>query len=329
MSLDPATLPWIAAAGGGACLLILVLAFSEDKGDEMNRRLARVGQQEGGSRKIDTHGRPQRAIRDQGESGVAFVNLLIKLLPNPGKLKGRLAKTGHNLTLGEYLLINLLLAVIFTLVFQMIGWAKLSSALMGCILGLGLPHVVVGRMGAKRLKKFLASFPEAIDTMCRGLRSGLPITESIAAVGREMPDPVGIEFHRIADGVRMGRSLEASMWEVAPRIDSPEYRFLIIAMAIQKETGGNLAETLGNLSDLIRRRRQLRLKIKAMSAEAKASAMIIGSLPFIMFTLLMVVNSDYMMTMFQELKGKIMLGGALFWMSMGWAVMTKMIRFEI
>lgn len=322
-------MPWVIAAGGGACLLMLILAFSGDKGEDMSRRLARVGLQGGGSRKIDTHGRPQRAVRDQSDSGIALVNQLVKLLPNPNKLRGRLARTGRNISLGEYFLINLLLALIFYLVFQMIGWAKISCVLMGCILGLGLPHFIVGTMGARRLKKFLNTFPEAIDTMCRGLRSGLPITESIAAVGREMPDPVGIEFHRIADGVHMGRSLEASMWEVAPRIDSPEYRFLIIAMAIQKETGGNLAETLGNLSDLIRRRRQLRLKIKAMSAEAKASAMIIGSLPFIMFTLLMLVNSEYMMTMFNELKGKIMLGSALFWMSMGWAVMTKMIHFEI
>jgi len=109
----------------------------------------------------------------------------------------------------------------------------------------------------------------------------------------------------------------------------PEYRFLIIAMAIQKETGGNLAETLGNLADLIRRRRQLRLKIKAMSAEARASAMIIGSLPFIMFTLLMLVNSAYMMTLFQSLRGEIMLGVAVSWMAIGWATMTKMIHFEI
>ncbi len=329
MSLDPATMPWVAAAGGGACILMLILAFSGDKGEEMNRRLARVGMQGGGARKIDTHGRPQRAIRDQSDSGIAALSQLAKLLPNPGKLRGRLAKTGHNISLGEYMLVNLLLAFVFFFIFQMVGWDKLPCMLMGCVLGLGLPHLVTGRMGARRIKKFLDAFPEAIDTMCRGLRSGLPITESIAAVGREMPDPVGIEFNRIADGVHMGRSLEASMWEVAPRIDTPEYRFLIIAMAIQKETGGNLAETLGNLSELIRRRRQLRLKIKAMSAEAKASAMIIGSLPFIMFTLLMFVNSDYMMTMFREIKGKIMMGSALFWMSLGWAVMTKMIHFDI
>ncbi len=109
-----------------------------------------------------------------------------------------------------------------------------------------------------------------------------------------MRGPIAVEFHRISDGVRMGRSLEAAMWEVAKRVDVPEFRFRIIAMAIQKETGGYLAETLGNLGDLIRRRRLLRLKIKAMSAEAKASAMIIGSLPFLMFTLLMLISPSYM-----------------------------------
>lgn len=127
----------------------------------------------------------------------------------------------------------------------------------------------------------------------------------------------------------MGKSLEAAMWEVAPRIDTPEFRFLIIAMTIQKETGGNLAETLGNLAELIRKRRQLRLKIKAMSSEAKASAMIIGSLPFIMFALLMVVNSSYVMVMFYRTGGQMMLGGGLFWMALGWGVMMKMVSFEI
>jgi tight adherence protein B len=233
------------------------------------------------------------------------------------------------LPLGEYLLMNALAVGVFYLIFHMVGWSKLLGILLSVTLGLGLPHMITGYMGNKRIKKFLANFPEAIDTMCRGLRSGLPITESIAAVGREMPEPVGTEFHRVADGVRMGKSLEAAMWDIAQRIDAPEYRFLIIAMAIQKETGGNLGETLGNLADLIRRRRQLRLKIKAMSSEARASAMIIGSLPFIMFTLLMIVNSAYMMTLFESLRGEIMLGGALTWMCIGWATMTKMIHFEI
>jgi tight adherence protein B len=280
-------------------------------------------------RKLSAEERAQNAVRKTTDSDIALFDRLIKMLPNPNKLRHRLARTGHEIALGEYLLINAIVIGVVYIVLHFFHMSKIVSILLAVMLGLGLPHMVTGIMGAKRIKKFLASFPEAIDTMCRGLRSGLPVTESIAAVGREMPAPVGLEFHRIADGVRMGKSLEAAMWDIAHRIDVPEYRFLIIAMAIQKETGGNLSETLGNLADLIRRRRQLRLKIKAMSAEARASAMIIGSLPFIMFTLLMVVNSAYILTLFQSLRGEIMIGAAITWMSIGWATMTKMIHFEI
>jgi tight adherence protein B len=329
MTLDAHSLYWVIGGGALVFILLIVMAFGSGSGADLERRLARVGPQ-GNVRKIVTRDRTTGSVRSTKDSAIPLLDLLIKRLPNPDKLRARLARTGRNLSLGEYLLMNALTTFVFILVFaELLGWTKIMAIPLALALGLGIPHFITGMMGNRRIKKFLAIFPEAIDTMCRGLRSGLPVTESIAAVGREMPDPIGIEFHRISDGVRMGKSLEASMWEVARRIDTPEFRFLIIAMAIQKETGGNLAETLGNLADLIRKRRQLRMKIKAMSSEARASAMIIGSLPFIMFTLLMVVNSDYMMTMFHSFKGKFMLGFALSMITLGWAVMTKMIHFEL
>ena len=318
-----------ALLGGGVFIVFyLVLnAFSGDI-DALQKRLTRVGPG-GAVRKITTNDRAPRTVRYAQDSAIPLINTLIGLLPNPDKMRSRLAKTGKKISLGEYLLINLLMVCASFVITRLIGWSSIIGILFSFAIGLGLPHMVTGFIGARRIKKFLGSFPEAIDTMCRGLRSGLPVTESIAAVGREMPDPVGIEFHRIADGVRMGKSLEASMWEVARRIDTAEFRFLIIAMAIQKETGGNLAETLGNLADLIRRRRQLRMKIKAMSAEAKASAMIIGSLPFIMFCLLMFVSPDYVLTLTKDIRGQILLGFGITWMSMGWGVMLKMIHFEL
>jgi tight adherence protein B len=325
--MDMSSMYWIIGIGSFLFIFVVLSALTGESGSDMERRLARVGPQ-GGIRKISTEERVQ-AVRRRQDSSIKFINILIRMLPSPDKMRGRLARTGKNITLGEYLLMNALSFLVVFLIFNWIGWSKPMVIGMAIILGLGIPHFVIGFIGNRRIKKFLASFPEAIDTMCRGLRSGLPITESIASVGREMPDPVGIEFHRISDGVRMGRSLEHSMWEVASRVDVPEYRFLIIAMAIQKETGGNLAETLGNLADLIRKRRQLRLKIKAMSAEAKASAMIIGSLPFIMFSLLLLISPDYILTLFRDLRGKILLGAAVTWMSLGWATMTKMIHFEI
>lgn len=327
MNLTAHDMHLIMGIGAASVAVLLIVAFTSDGKGDFGRRLARVGGI-GPVKKLGVE-RAQNAVRSTTDSTIPILDLIVKRLPNPDKLRRRLSRTGHSIALGEYLLMNALAIGLFFLVFHFLHWSQLLGILLAIMLGLGLPHMITGRMGNKRIKKFLASFPEAIDTMCRGLRSGLPITESIAAVGREMPEPVGTEFHRIADGVRMGKSLEAAMWEIEQRIDVPEYRFLIIAMAIQKETGGNLAETLGNLADLIRRRRQLRLKIKAMSSEARASAMIIGSLPFIMFTLLMLVNSAYMMTLFESLRGEIMLGVAITWMGIGWATMTKMIHFEI
>ncbi len=316
----------VLGVGASVFVLLIVCAFGGDA-SEIDKRLARVGGQKpahkiAGSDRINS-------VRSTKDSAIPLLDRLVKALPNPDKLRDRLAATGGNLTLGEYLLINALSVLLVDMVLNILDVKKAVILPASVMFGLGLPHFIVGWMVRRRHKKFLGHFPEAIDTMCRGIRSGLPITESIAAVGRELPDPVGMEFLRISDGVRMGKTLEASMWEVARRISVPEFRFLIIAMAIQKETGGNLGETLGNLSELIRKRRQLKQKVKAMSSEAKASAMIIGSLPFIMFTLLLFVNYEYVSVLFTHPKGQFLLAGGLFWMSMGWGVMAKMINFEL
>ena len=322
----PMTPAPILLLGTLATLLVLFL-FWRDPTRPPTKRLARVTQRPAPETKTP-NASLRRSTRD---SAIPILDRLIKTaLPNPEKLRARLAKTGHATTLSEYLTLNALLILLAYLIFAYaLIWAKISAAFMGLALGLYLPHMVINRMGAKRIRQFLANFPEAIDTICRGLRSGLPITESIAAVGRELPNPIGLEFQRISDAVRMGRSLEDAMWEVAKRLDTPEFRFFIIALAIQRETGGNLAETLGNLADLLRKRRQLRLKIRAMSSEARASAMIIGSLPFLMFTLLMIVNTDYMMILLTDIRGKMLMAGGLTWLSLGVFFMKQMIAFEI
>jgi tight adherence protein B len=320
----------ILAVGGGLFLLVIVALFwQDDEGPSLKKRMDRVG---GVMPVRNIKESTTTTLRRQtSDSTIPFLDRIIKAtLPNPDKLRQRLARTGKSITLSEYLMMNGLSIAAFYFMFSYAAhWAKPIAFFMGIAVGLYLPHMITGRMGNKRVMKFMASFPEAIDTICRGLRSGLPITETIATVGQELPDPLGIEFSRISDSVRMGRTLEESMWDIVPRLNVPEFRFFIIALAIQRETGGNLAETLGNLSDLLRKRRQLKLKIKAMSSEARASAMIIGSLPFLMFGLLMAVNSEYMMVMINTLKGKILLGGGLTWLSMGVLVMKQMINFEI
>ena len=149
------------------------------------------------------------------------------------------------------------------------------------------------------------------------------------AVAREMDDPIGTEFRKVCDAVRLGKPLEKALWSMADRLESTEVKFFVISLSIQQETGGNLAETLDNLSDIIRRRRQMKLKVAAMSSEAKASAIIIGSLPFAMFTILYVINPDYVTLLLTDVRGMIMTGVGLSMVGMGVAVMTKMVRFEI
>ena len=269
--------------------------------------------------------------RKTGDSTIPILNKIVhSLLKNPEKVRLRLEQTGRSIALGEYVLLNGVMIVIFYLLFSNImHYGALRSLGLGLALGVFIPHFLVTRMGKQRIAKFLKYFPESIDTMCRGLRSGLPISESMSAVAREMPDPVGLEFERITDAVRLGKTMDQAMWDVSRRIDAPEFRFMIIAMSIQRETGGNLAETLGNLADLLRKRRQLRLKIRALSSEARASAMIIGSLPFVMFFILFLVNRDYIMQMVNTPQGQTMLYVAGGLMAMGHGIMAKMIRFDI
>jgi tight adherence protein B len=148
-------------------------------------------------------------------------------------------------------------------------------------------------------------------------------------VGREVGDPVGAEFRRVGDQVRVGQGIEDSLWAVARRLNLQEFNFLVITLAIQRETGGNLAETLENLDDMIRKRQQMKLKVKAMSSEAMATAMIIGSLPFVMTGILFLVSRKYILTLFQTDMGHILLGVGGVWMSIGFFVMSQMVKFEI
>lgn len=327
--MTPDLMIWLGGGGFFFLVAFFILMSGESADSSLKKRLERVG----GTRAPKEIRDPATASlrRRTSDSDIPLFDMLIKAtMPNPEKLRQRLARTGHNLTVGEYLIINGLCIFLcyFTFAYGF-DWSPVMAVSMAIAAGLFLPHKITGRMGNKRINKFLGSFPEAIDTICRGLRSGLPITETIATVGHELPDPIGIEFSRISDSVRMGRSLEDSMWDVSRRLDCPEFRFFIIALAIQRETGGNLAETLGNLADLLRKRRQLRLKIRAMSSEARASAMIIGSLPFVMFALLMAVNSEYMMILLNDMRGKILMGGGLSWLSLGVLCMKQMINFEL
>lgn len=251
------------------------------------------------------------------------------LVPKPALMRQRLERTGKNISLGKYAMISVGLAVGIAALLMFEGMPATLSLLLGMFVGIGLPHLVVSKMITRRIKAFNANFPDAIELMVRGLRSGLPITETLSVVAGEVPGPVGFEFRTVSDKMKIGRTMEAALQDTADRLGTPEFQFFVITLAIQRETGGNLAETLSNLSDVLRKRAQMRLKIRAMSSEAKASAMIVGALPFIVFTLVYLLNPNYMGGFFTEQRLIVAGLGALVWMGIGVAIMAKMVNFEI
>jgi tight adherence protein B len=244
-------------------------------------------------------------------------------------LEVRLDRTGKGWTLSQYIYASLgLTMAIAVLVFLQSGAPFLALG-VGAVIGCGLPHLVVGFMIKKRTNEFVSKFPDGIELLVRGLRSGLPVAETLQVVAEEVPGPVGIEFKSVVERIKIGKTMEDSLQEAGDKLGIPEFNFFTITLAIQRETGGNLAETLSNLADVLRKRSQMKLKIKAMSSESKASAYIVGSLPFIVFGLIYWINPDYLGQFFVDDRLIIAGLGGLIWMSIGAFIMAKMVSFEI
>jgi len=209
------------------------------------------------------------------------------------------------------------------------GFSLVVSGLAGLVASFGLPRLVLNVMARSRRKRFTAEFANAIDVMVRGVRSGLPVSECINIVGREVPDPVGSEFRMLMEGQRLGMTLEDIMDRALERMPTAEFRFFSVVLQIQQQTGGNLAETLANLSHVIRERKKMRDKARALASEATASATIIGSMPLIFFALMFLVAPEYILIMITDDVGHIMIAAGLFSMLVGAAVMKAMISFKI
>ncbi|MDV3257235.1 MAG: type II secretion system F family protein [Sphingomonas sp.] len=251
------------------------------------------------------------------------------LIPRPALMRQRLEQTGTPITLGKYAMASLGLMLFVAALLMLRGAPFTLGLFAGLFVGIAVPHFAVNFLIKRRINKFNSNFPDAIELMVRGLRSGLPITETLGVVANEIQGPVGIEFRAVADKMKIGRTMEAALQETADRLGTPEFQFFVITLAIQRETGGNLAETLSNLADVLRKRAQMKLKIKAMSSESKASAFIVGSLPFIVFGLVYMINPGYMSGFFSDQRLIVAGLGGLCWMGIGVFIMAKMVNFEI
>jgi tight adherence protein B len=251
-------------------------------------------------------------------------------LPRRDLLAARLARTGRTISIGQYAMaiatLSALAAIGLTVATRI---GIVPSLLLGLLIGTGLPHLVIGRLGKRRLAAFIALFPDAIDLIVRALRSGLPVSEAIVGAGHEIADPVGAELRQVEGGMKMGRDLESLLWDTAKRIDASEFRFFVIALSVQRETGGNLAETLSNLSDVLRRRRQMQAKARAMASETRATTMILGGLPVAVILVLSLTSPAYLAPLINDVRGMVLDAIALGMLTTGVVIMNKMAKFEI
>lgn len=304
-------------------LLMLGALLSGGRADKARKRRIEA------VRTRHTEGNAETQLRRITAQRQGNVTGIWALLPRRDLLERRLAATGKTWTVSQYMIATGVLAAITWVLLFLRGLPLPLILFLGLVVGVGLPHWMVGRMGKRRAAKFVTNFPDAIELLVRGLRSGLPISETIGVVGREVPDPVGTEFRAVSDKMKIGRTMDAALQDSADRLQTPEFQFFVISLAIQRETGGNLAETLSNLADVLRKRMQMKLKVKAMSSESKASAYIIGALPFIVFGLIMWINPEYMGTFFKDPRLMVAMCGGGVWMAIGVFIMAKMINFEI
>ncbi len=208
------------------------------------------------------------------------------------------------------------------------GMSPLIAVAAVFVCGLGIPRWVVSFLTKKRQGKFTNEFANAIDVIVRGVKSGLPLNECLGIIARESPSPIREEFQDIVEQSRVGVPLQDCFERTMQRMPLPEMKFFAIVIGIQQQAGGNLSEALGNLSGVLRDRKRLTQKVAALSAEAKASAAVLGSLPFLVMTMVYLTTPNYILLLFTTKTGQFMLMIAAFWMTCGVLVMRKMINFK-
>jgi tight adherence protein B len=200
---------------------------------------------------------------------------------------------------------------------------------LGFVAGAGAPFWLLGVLAKRRRAKFVLAFADATDIIVRGIRAGLPLHDCLKVISRESPEPLAGEFRRLVENIGIGMPLDQALDKICDRIPTAEMRFFAIVLNIQQKAGGNLGEALANLSAVVRGRRLMREKVKALSSEAVASAFIIGSLPPAVMILITITSPHYLNIMFTDPRGHVMLGSAALLMGLGILVMRKMINFKI
>ena len=302
----------LAGAGGGPRTVKRAQALSAGGAAERNRVRAAANEPAARRKQI------LKSLKDQ-ERSHRKASLTIE---------ARLQQAGLTISVQQFWIgsgVFGLIAAVGVVILRQPIWIALA---LGAAAGLGLPRWLVGFLAARRTKKFTEAFSDAIDVIVRGIKSGLPVNDCLRIIARESSAPLGPEFQLLVENVAMGMTMEQGLEKMYVRMPTNELRFFTIVLSIQQKTGGNLAEALGNLSAVLRARKLMREKVKALSSEATASAMIIGALPPGVVMMIQVTSPAYMSTMYTDHRGNLMLMGGALWMALGIFVMRRMINFK-
>jgi tight adherence protein B len=313
------------AVGGVVYVLVMPLLGGERAA---SKRVANVAQGQARARtRVGLQQQPLQMRRQQVQDSIRDIEAKQKAKRRV-TLRTKLLRAGLSIKPRTYYLLSLLSGLLGGFIVLITGSSPIVSLLAAFACGFGLPRWLLSRMIKRRQDKFLVEFANAIDIIVRGVKSGLPLGDCLQIIAMESPEPVRGEFVDLVEQQKVGVPLSRAFERMYERMPLQEVNFFAIVIAIQSQTGGNLAEALGNLSQVLRDRYRLQAKVRTFSAEAKASAMIIGALPPCVMLLVYLTSTDYIMLLFTHKLGNAMLIASAIWMLLGILVMRKMINFD-
>ena len=305
-----------------------VFTSEDDSGAKASKRL--------GALRSETKAEGGKSIRNSAETASQRRKQILQTLKQQERLdrkakltlEARLIQAGLNISVRSFWIGSGVLGVSAVLVPLVMHLPLLPALGAGFAAGLGLPRWLLGIMAGGRVKKFTEEFPNAIDIIVRGIKSGLPVHDCMRLIAQESPEPLASEFRKLLENISMGTAVDTALEKMYARMPTSEVRFFAIVLAIQQKTGGNLAEALNNLSIVLRSRKLLKEKIKALSGEAVASAFIIGSLPPGIGLMVTVTSPGYMNPLMDDPRGHVILGIGIGMEMLGIFVMRRMINFK-
>lgn len=253
---------------------------------------------------------------------------LLLRLPKGDEIYALVTKAGLEKKAGGFI-VGCIALYFFLLIFLSKMFGFVLAVILAALLTIFLPRFYLRGRIKKRNEDFINMFPDAVDMIVRSVKSGHPLNTALRMIAENMDPPVKTEFKQLIDEIAFGRSTTEALNRLAQRVDEPDLQFFVVILSVQQETGGNLAEVLSNLSGIIRKRKQLRLKIKALTSEGRATAYILGSLPFVVFGAIHMTSPDYLTPLFTDSSGQIVLSAAITLVALAAFVVYNMLQIDI